>query len=743
MVAESKFKMDKTEVAELINFAVSSALDKQSEVQAKQMTDFQLSIEEKINALSTGDVKPDIEVASQASSSSDTSQIEFIKTLIKPNFSSNDANAKYAQDRLYKIQTKLESQIVKLAYSKPTDGTPPKHNYPKWRKGLIKFFKSLSPVLAEETEAFLDHINIDDFIQGKMSSTAYPTLSDDDYPDMAKLAAMSALANSVSEDFEHLIDGDSMTDIFPSLVNIHCTCRPNTDDDRAEELISFWDQRMNSLQTVSQFGFQLKAARNAYNAASTTDQISESQLIAALKNGIKKGAQSARYAEALMVMRFKVSNPNFNSMLLWLDQNCDKTKPIDSGQPSAIEQQSSMARTRGGHGGGKGSRGRGGKGRRGRGGRGGKGNQNLSIADDNNTGNNQNYYKVDGANGNQAITKEISDYRPKRPCFTKFEEGKCDIPDCPYNHDFNLTDCTRMRSESKQHPSDDSSSSSAAISQTQTTSQPSAPTAASTTVTEGMHSYPDEQDNSDFDFAYDLGFRSSSATSGFSHSASATSGQQNLPMFGTKAYSTSTNQNLLQAFLLTTIAVLFALSDFPARFCDLSTRIFDNSTKISTLVACCLLFLYKSVTKKFHHSVSHVSLRSAPCHRVKPQYQIILDGGCTFTMSGDKGLFVPSSLSPIDESVGLAESGHAVKATHYGKIVVDGELVDSLYVPDFRQTMISMGQLEKMGLTYKVAGNLRHFYTPNDSIYLSFNLSPNNLYILSPRQNSNSASAAN
>ena len=735
MVAESKFKMDESKLAELIN----SALVKQSEEQAKQMADFQLSIEDRINSLdlSTGDVKPEIEVESQASSSSDTSQIEFIKTLIKPNFSSNDANAKYAQDRLYKIQTKLESQIVKLAYSKPTDGTPPKHNYPKWRKGLIKFFKSLSPVLAEETETFLDHINIDDFIQGKMSSTSYPTLSDDDYPDMTKLAAMSALSNSVSEDFEHLIDGDSMTDIFPSLVNIHCTCRPNTDDDRAEELISFWDQRMNSLQTVSQFGFQLKQARNAYNAASITDQITESQLIAALKNGIKKGAQSARYAEALMVMRFKVSNPNFNSMLLWLNQNCDKTKPIDPGQPSTIEQQASMARTRGGHGGGKGLRGRGGKGRRGRGGKGGKGNQNPPITDSN-----QNYYKVDDANGNHTITKEVSDHRSKRPCFTKFEEGKCDIPDCPYNHDFNLTDCTGMRSESKQHPGDGSSS--AAISQTHTTSQPSAPTAASTTVTGGMHCYPEEQDNSDFDYAYDLGFaHSSSATSGFTHSASATSGQPNLPMICHKPFSTSANQNLLQAFLLTTIAFLFALSGFPARFCDFSTRIFDNSTKIATLVACCLLLLYKSVTKKFHHSVSHVSLRSAPCHRpVKPQYQIILDCGCTFTMSGDKGLFVPSSLSPINESVGLAESGHAVKATHYGKIIVDGELIDSLYVPDFRQTMVSMGQLEKMGLTYKVEGNLRHFYTPNNSIYLSFNISSNNLYILSPRQNSNSASAA-
>ena len=92
-------------------------------------------------------------------------------------------------------------------------------------------------------------------------------------------------------------------------------------------------------------------------------------------------------------------------------------------------------------------------------------------------------------------------------------------------------------------------------------------------------------------------------------------------------------------------------------------------------------------------------------------------------MSGDKGLFVPSSLSPINESVGLAESGHAVKATHYGKISVGGQLIDALYVPDFRQTMIAMGQLEKMGLRYTTIGNIRHFLTPNNSVFLSFEFS--------------------
>ena len=109
-------------------------------------------------------------------------------------------------------------------------------------------------------------------------------------------------------------------------------------------------------------------------------------------------------------------------------------------------------------------------------------------------------------------------------------------------------------------------------------------------------------------------------------------------------------------------------------------------------------------------------------------------------MSGDKGLFVPSSLSPINESVGLAESGHQAKATHYGKISVNGHLIDALYVPDFRQTMISMGQLEKMGLRYTVIGNIRNFLTTNNAVYLSFTLASNNLYILS--SSANSASSA-
>ena len=92
----------------------------------------------------------------------------------------------------------------------------------------------------------------------------------------------------------------------------------------------------------------------------------------------------------------------------------------------------------------------------------------------------------------------------------------------------------------------------------------------------------------------------------------------------------------------------------------------------------------------------------------------------------------------IDEDVGLAESGFSSKATHKGKIVIDGKTFDALYVPDFKQTMISMGQLERMGLQIQTKGNVRSFCTDKGDTYLSFYLAPNNLYPILPTHNSTS-----
>jgi hypothetical protein len=122
-------------------------------------------------------------------------------------------------------------------------------------------------------------------------------------------------------------------------------------------------------------------------------------------------------------------------------------------------------------------------------------------------------------------------------------------------------------------------------------------------------------------------------------------------------------------------------------------------------------------------------------------YKIILDCGCTFTMSGDRGLFIESTLVEINEDVGLAESGYSSRATHRGKILIDNRPIDALLVPDFKQTMVSMGQLERMGLTMTSSGTVRNFVTDKGDIFLSFYIAPNNLYPLLPRSESSSSSA--
>jgi hypothetical protein len=108
----------------------------------------------------------------------------------------------------------------------------------------------------------------------------------------------------------------------------------------------------------------------------------------------------------------------------------------------------------------------------------------------------------------------------------------------------------------------------------------------------------------------------------------------------------------------------------------------------------------------------------------------------------DLGLFIESTLVDIDEDVGLAESGQSSKATKKGKIVLDGKAIDAMYVPDFKQTMVSMGQLERMGLTISSSGNIRKFVTDKGDAFLSFYRAPNNLYPLLSTNNNSTSSAS-
>ena len=100
-------------------------------------------------------------------------------------------------------------------------------------------------------------------------------------------------------------------------------------------------------------------------------------------------------------------------------------------------------------------------------------------------------------------------------------------------------------------------------------------------------------------------------------------------------------------------------------------------------------------------------------------------------MSGDLSLFIRSSMVPVASSVNLAAEGAAAKGTHIGKISIHGRLVDCLYVPTFKQTLLSLGWFLNLGMTQSsTSDGTLSIFSPNNTIYLKFRLAANNLFYL-------------
>ena len=630
---------------------------------------------------------------------SHASDVQFITKMLHPSFQNKDAITKQDQDRLKQVQDKFLQKIPMLQYSGVNEKT---HNYAKWSKALLKYFAVLSPVLAETTKTFLSTIDIDEFVQSdNPNSIVSPKISEHSYPDLMKLLAYSAITNSLSTEFEALIEENTMTNIFPMLAVIHCFCQPNSSDDRTDAQAGFWLLRMVANENIFQFGKKVREQADVVNSQSPTVLITDEQMIACLKIGVKHGAQSDRFTQPLATLKLLHKKLNFQSTLTWL-HNQSRTYEDTKINEQKFSHSVSMARTRGGK---SGSRGgvRGGKFAR-KGGKSGKGDAKQNS-----------YYVATDDDGDEVITKEIKEKKLGQPCFNHIQlrnEGGCQRSKCPYNHNFNIVDTKPINKRVTFSDDDKDDASHVSASQKFSTNH-------ATRVEEAE----DGSDESAFEYATDMGFTHHTS----SVSTSDTCGLQ--PQAPTsKSFFTPVKSIGALNVAVTAISTKFA-SLLRWMFTLLCLLVFLPINAAMWLAGYCMSL--------FGFSSNHCAFAAV----VKALYPVILDCGCTFTMSGDVDLFLPSSLKPISHAVGLAQSGKSVAATHYGKLNVNGRLIDALLVPAFKQTMISMGQLEKMGLTYHATGNNRNFMTPSNSIFLSFSLTSNNLYELNISTNAIHTSA--
>ena len=733
---------------------------------------------------------------------SNEDDLKIIKTLLKPKFTNTDHGTKDQLQQLSKIQEKFRLQIPKLKYSDSQSkdtSIPPTHNYGIWIKQLLRYYTVLSPKLAKTVKAYLSSIDVDELISGTptISSTNVPQLSEDDYPLIMRLSAVNAITESLSDDFIELAH-DSLTDIFPTLANIVVICAPNTQEDRTENLSEFYTLKQREGEQLFNFATRLTETRKRINEQYDSDreQITNAQLYATFIQGVKKGVQSEAYAAAINALKLKErKSENLRTAVLWLHSMCDRTKLKNSKTPSESKHDASAARTRGGGRGGKGSRGRG----RGRGGKG-KGNRQSALNMSGKTFWKDTYYKVQDDDGKDIVTQPVPPAtKSSKPCFTHIIDGECTNDDCPYNHEFNIVD---LRKDNNAQKSSSSSSSSSVPSTEQSNSAESQEginlnsqsVSAGTQRSRRNEEASDASESDGFDFAYDLGFnhRASCAISKNYNNSKSTHN------FSSNNCSTSICKFISLLFLLliqlgtTIISFSDILMYIYLYLFDISFSMINISNSLSILITNFLSTIHeytmgivdpaleligsysaKTFVEYPQLSAQHLLQMFAHCHPLvlyitlaifvlfvdgrlfkrsikfyafggavkQALYKIILDCGCTFTMSGDLGLFVQSSLVEIDEDVGLAESGFSSRATHKGKIIIDGKSLDALYVPDFKQTMVSMGQLERMGLIMNSSGNTRKFVTAKGDTFLTFILAPNNLYPLLPSKNFESTSS--
>ena len=173
---------------------------------------------------------------------------------------------------------------------------------------------------------------------------------------------------------------------------------------------------------------------------------------------------------------------------------------------------------------------------------------------------------------------------------------------------------------------------------------------------------------------------------------------------------------------MTSLAVLLSVT--LSGIVNIAKRCFRVGRRLTSAYVWLMLSLY------FRCSYQRCAA-AATSNDNKSKMPIILDSGCTMAMSGDLSLFIRDSMVPIQSNIKLAQQGSQAKGTHIGKISIQGRIIDCIYVPSFKQTLLSLGWFLNLGMrsTTSTKGDLT-LTLPDNSNYLNFRLASNNLFYL-------------
>ena len=253
---------------------------KQKKISKKNLKNLSVKIEsnDPFSVSDTQGYDSDESQQSGISCISNKDDLQFITSISKPGFQNTEQSKKDQRMQLLKIQERYRNTIPKLAFDASVAGLPPTHNYGVWIKKLLMYYTVLSPQLAKSVKLFLSSIDIDEILKDGASSAKAPELSEEIYPLIMRLSAMSSLVDSLDGDFVHLAE-ESMTDIFPTLVNILAICAPNSQEDRTENLADFFSLRHEDSEALFKFSARLENYAEKVNGQYDTEQSQKNKFI--------------------------------------------------------------------------------------------------------------------------------------------------------------------------------------------------------------------------------------------------------------------------------------------------------------------------------------------------------------------------------------------------------------------------------------------------------------------------------
>ena len=631
-----------------------------------------------------------------------------IKEIVRPKYKDDDSQRKMDQTRIAQLRSEKRKLIPTLKDTADTKST-----YLHWKEAVLNYFLFVSPSFHKWITTTVSRIDVESITSNPIDEEEYkfPTIPSSINLSMLDLVELAEIVTStISADYKYLLDGVAPNDPVTAFGKIYIYFQPNTEDTRSTNLAEFFQTKLQDNHSIPQFASFVRRKAQEINLSQGSTVITEPMMIALVRNAIQNSPRKAAYAQALLASQHK----KLNSFVTFL-----ATRVNAELLPNTSSASANLARMRGG----KAERSR----RRNKDGDRRRKSRNRSQDEDDNLRNGT-YVKYNDQEGNTQVAKRFNpSKKTNRPCWNVLDYGKCTISGCPFKHNFEIIDKSDSSSSTSTslvlpHPTSSSSTDDAGVNAQANMSNASQFRSRSEGQLEG-----DGNSSSNDDEFYNSEFLNQKPF----HSASAAIVQ--------KGKSNDNLSTVVASTLFLLSPVLFSLSLIYTIIYMTVKTISTTYSKIYRTTKIFIYLIYSMLLTAMHtvHSACAVSHNSIHHTNNTLKHPVILDSGCTIHMSGDRDLFIDSTLREHKVPISLADSSKAIYSTHVGKICLNNHVINCLYVPGMSQTLLSLGQFLRQGCFAKTdsSGNMSIYKNHNNTTnYLSFYMNEDNLFHLLPEQ---------